>query len=318
MSTNGQRYILIDYNHMAYKFFYGAQPLSSVVNINGVDTIVDTTIAYGTIRALNNYGQRGKYYIGICYEGGSKFRKEYFSGSTTEGYKGTRKSMDNKMKAAIDVSIDLLAKCGAAQYRCLGYEADDMIYSIVKRIKAVDKTTPIDIITGDGDMLPLVDEQVSVFMKGTRTFAFPGANEYRGYYQVTPESWEQYLKNTSAYKDYLIPYNSMLLFKLMKGDKADNIPATTKGYGGKGYSALMQKMLNDGIDFSEVFRYGVDFDETIRPVLKYYFDTDTIDKMKWIYGGMNLRNFEGDIAPLKQLPIDKVHVVYSSIGINKI
>lgn len=315
---NGQRYILVDYNHMAYKFFYGAQPLSSVVKINGVDTIVDTTIAYGTIRALNNYGQRGKYYIGICYEGGSKFRKEYFSGSTTEGYKGNRKSMDNKMKSAIDVSIDLLSKCGAAQYKCLGYEADDMIYSLVKRIKEVDSSTPIDIITGDGDMLPLVDEQVSVFMKGTRTFAFPNANEYRGYYQVTPESWGQYLKNTSAYKDYLIPYNSMLLFKLMKGDKADNIPATTKGYGGKGYSALMQKMLNDGVDFENTFRYGVDFDEVIRPVLLPYFDGEVIDKMKWVYGGIDLRNFDGTMAALKQLPIDKVSMVYSSIGINRI
>lgn len=315
---NGQRYILVDYNHMAYKFFYGAQPLSSVVKVNGVDTIVDTTIAYGTIRALNNYGQRGKYYIGICYEGGSKFRKEYFSGSTTEGYKGNRKSMDNKMKSAIDVSIDLLSKCGAAQYKCLGYEADDMIYSLVKRIKEVDSSTPIDIITGDGDMLPLVDEQVSVFMKGTRTFAFPNANEYRGYYQVAPESWEQYLKNTSAYKDYLIPYNSMLLFKLMKGDKADNIPATTKGYGGKGYSALMQKMLNDGVDFENTFRYGVDFDEVIRPVLLPYFDGEVIDKMKWVYGGIDLRNFDGTMAALKQLPIDKVSMVYSSIGINRI
>lgn len=316
--ANGMRYILVDFNHMAYKFFYGAKPLSSVVNINGVDTIIDTTVAYGTIRALNSYGQRGKHFIGICYEGGSKFRKEYFSGATSEGYKGTRKSMDNKMKSAIDISIDLLAKCGAAQYRCLGYEADDMIYSIVKRIKEVDNITPIDIITGDADMLPLVDEQVSVYMKGTRTFSFPDSPEYRGYTQVTPDSWEQYLKNTSAYKDYLIPYNSMLLFKLMKGDKADNIPATTKGYGGKGYTALMQKMLQDGIVFSDAFRYGNDFDESMKPILSVYFDNDTIERMKWVYGGMNLRNFEGNIAPLKQLPIDKVYTIYSKIGITKI
>ena len=129
---NDVRYILIDFAHIAYKFFYGAQSLSSVVNVNGVPTEIDTTIAYGTIRVLNRYGERGKHYIGICYEGGSKFRKDYFTGTTSEGYKGTRKSMDNRMKQAIDVSIDLLAKAGVAQYRKLGYEADDMIYSIVK------------------------------------------------------------------------------------------------------------------------------------------------------------------------------------------
>ena len=155
-------------------------------------------------------------------------------------------------------------------------------------------------------------------MKGTRTFAFPNSPEYKGYYQVTPHSWDAYLKSTSAYKDYLMPYNSMLLFKLMKGDKTDNIPATTKGYGGKGYSALMQKMLNDGVDFPNVFRYGVDFDETIKPVLEKYFDADIVGRMKWTYGGMNLRNVDGDIAPLKQLPYDKVMKVYSHVGINNI
>lgn len=312
------RYILIDFSHMAYKYFYGSQSLSSTVLVNGVPTEIDTTIAYGAIRALNRYGEYGKHYIGICYEGGSKFRKEYFSGTTSEGYKGTRKSMDNRMKQAIDVSIDLLSKCGAAQYRKLGYEADDMLYAIVKRIKSVDTTTPIDIITGDGDMLPLVDEQVSVYMKGTRTFAFPGSPEYRGYYQVTPQSWDAYLKSTSAYKDYVIPYNSMLLFKLMKGDKADNIPATTKGYGGKGYSALMQKMLNDGVDFATIFRYGEDFDKFMRPVLRNYFDEDTVNRMAWTYGGLGLRDVDGELAPLKQLPYDKVAVVYSKVGINNI
>lgn len=312
---NDLRYILIDFAHMAYKYFYGAQSLSSTVNVNGVPTEIDTTIAYHTIRALNRYGESGRHFIGVCYEGGSKFRREYFAESTKGGYKGTRKSMDSGMAKAIKVSFDLLQKVGAAQYCKQGYEADDMIYSIVKRIKAVDPDTPIDIITGDADMLPLVDEQVSVYMKGTRTFAFPNAPEYRGYYQVTPESWESYLKCTSAYKSYDIPYNSMLLFKLMKGDKADNIPAVTKGYGGKGYTALMQKMVNDGVDFAHIFRYGVDFDTVMRPVLSTYFDTETVDKMKWVYGGMCLRNIEDNIPPLKQLPYDRVMAVYSKVGI---
>ena len=33
---------------------------------------------------------------------------------------------------------------------------------------------------------------------------------------------------------------------------------------------------------------------------------------------MNLRNVDGDIAPLKQLPYDKVMKVYSHVGINNI
>lgn len=314
------RYILVDFNHLAYRFFYGAKPLSSVVKVNGVDTVIDTTIAYGTIRALNNYGNRGSYFLGICYEGGNQFRRQYFASPNNDnkGYKEGRAKMSNGMQEAIQISINLLKQCGAAQYAASGYEADDMIYSIVKRIKSEDSKTPIDIITGDADMLPLVDDQVSVYIKATRSFNYPDSPAIKGYYQVTPNSWESYLRSTSAYKDYFIPYNSILLFKLIKGDKSDNIVATAKGYGGKGYTALMSKMAQEGVNFAEVFRYGVDFDTVMAPVLSKYFDEDIVSKMRWVYGGMNLRNFEGDISPLKQLPIERVGSVYSRVGIHKI
>src|SRR5690606_27680880 len=130
------------------------------------------------------------------------------------------------------------------------------IISMVQKIKSIDKETPIDIITGDSDLLALVDDQVSVYMRGNRQHAEPNCPEHRLYFQVTPETWEEYLSYSSAYRDYYIPFNSMLLFKMIRGDKTDNITGACKGYGGKTYSELMYQMEEDEVDFKNIFRYG--------------------------------------------------------------
>lgn len=314
----GTRYVLVDFNHMAHRYYNAAQHLSSVVNINGTPTEIDTTIANYTSKAIYRYGNKGEYFVAVCHEGGCPFRKEHFNPSENggEGYKDGRAKLSNGMKDSMNIAIKLMQQGGVSQYCCQGYEADDMIYTLVNRIKQRDEKTPIDIITNDADLLPLVDNQVSVYIRGTREFAMQGCPSRKLYYQVTPVTWEHYLSGTSAYKNYYIPYNSMLLFKLIRGDKADNIAPATKGYGGKKYSDLMYKMESDGVDFPNIFRYGNNFDETMRPVLSKYFTTEEVDKMAWIYEGLNLRNFDGGIAPIKQMAIEKMQPVYLTAGIN--
>ena len=113
---------------------------------------------------------------------------------------------------------------------------------MVQRIKEEDTKTPIDIITNDSDLLPLVDEQVSVYIRGTRQFSEEGCPEHRLYFQVTPRTWDEYLSYASAYRGFKIPYNSMLLFKLIRGDKSDNIPVGVEGYGGVKFAKLVEEM----------------------------------------------------------------------------
>lgn len=312
------RYVLIDFNHMAHRFYNAAQHLSTTVNIDGQPTVVDTTIANYAIKTIYNYGEKGTHYVAVCHEGGSPFRKEHFHGSANgnQSYKEGRGRLDGGMRQSMDLATKLMSASRVSQYCCQGYEADDMLYTLVKRIKLSNTTTPIDIITNDADLLPLVDNQVSVYMRGTRQFAFNGCPERRLYYQVTPDSWEAYLRGTSAYRDYHIPYNSMLLFKLIKGDKADKIEGAVKGYGGKKYSDLMYQMKADGVDFANTFRYGNDFDTTMGEVLKGYFSSAVVARMKWIYEGLNLREYQGGIAPIKQMAIEKIAPVFAQVGIH--
>lgn len=283
-----RRYVLIDYMHLAHKCMH-VQPLSATVNIAGEIKEIDTTIPNYTIKNVYSYSGATLHYTGVFFEGGSSFRKEHFAKLNEEGYKGQRKKRVNPFYRGVDLATNLLVQGKVSCYRHEGFEADDLIYSAVQKIKSVDKDTPIDIITNDSDLLPLVDDQVSVYIRGTRQYAEEGCPERRLYYQVTPRNWDEYLSYTSAYKAYNIPYNSMLLYKLIKGDKADNIPMSVKGYGGKKYTELMEQMKADGVDFPNIFRYGVNFDEVMKPVLENYFSEEDIAKMKYVYEGINLR-----------------------------
>lgn len=288
------RYVLIDYQHLAHKF-RTAEALYATVKIKdeyGVERPerIDTTIPNYTIKNIYSISGKGEHYTGIFFEGGNSKRRAYFAqtqdGFDGLGYKGNRQRQTGPFYKGIDMAIRLMLNAGVSLYRQKGYEADDLIISMVRKIKSVDTVTPIDIITNDSDLLPLVDDQVSVYIRSTRQFSVDGSPTHRLYFQVTPETWDDYLSYASAYRDYIIPYNSMLLFKLIRGDKTDNIVGSCKGYGPKKYSEVMEQMLADEVDFPNIFRYGVDFDEVMRPVLENYFTDEQVDHMKFIYTGV--------------------------------
>lgn len=301
------RYVLIDYMHLAHRCIV-AEPLSVTVPINGEIQVVDTTIPNYTVKNIYSYSGRGLFHTGVFFEGGSDFRKKHFakdgSGDGT-GYKGDRSQQKGSFYTGINLAIQLMMQGKVSLYRAGGYEADDLIFNMIRAIKEKDTSTPIDIITNDSDLLPLVDEQVSVYIRGTREYNEDGCPTRRLYYQVTPRSWNEYLSYASAYKNYTIPYNSMLLFKMIRGDKSDNVAGACKGYGGKKYSALMEKMQEDGVDFPNVFRYGNDFNEVMKPVLDKYFTEEEVEKMEFIYQGIGLRKLpEGQSLALPK-QIDK-------------
>ena len=301
------RYVLIDYMHLAHRCIV-AEPLSVTVPINGEIQVVDTTIPNYTVKNIYSYSGRGLFHTGVFFEGGSDFRKKHFakdgSGDGT-GYKGDRSQQKGSFYTGINLAIQLMMQGKVSLYRAGGYEADDLIFNMIRAIKEKDTSTPIDIITNDSDLLPLVDEQVSVYIRGTREYNEDGCPTRRLYYQVTPRSWDEYLSYASAYKNYTIPYNSMLLFKMIRGDKSDNVAGACKGYGGKKYSALMEKMQEDGVDFPNVFRYGNDFNEVMKPVLDKYFTEEEVEKMEFIYQGIGLRKLpEGQSLALPK-QIDK-------------
>lgn len=291
------RYVLIDYMPLVYKYSVVNKPMTYTREWQGNIKTFDTTIPACTIKHIVRCGGFGDYKVAVCFDGGSDFRKQHFANCTalnsnsTEPleYKGGRKKLYGSLREGAELSVNLLYYGGVSCYRKSGYEADDWLYTLVCELKEHGITDPIDIITVDRDLLPLVDEQVSVYIDSKRQFNDIGSPTIKGYFQVTPRSMEQFCALSSAYKDYKLPYNSILLYKIIKGDKSDNIPMAVKGYGGKAFTKLVDRMITDGVQFDKVFRYGKDFKTELAPVLSRYFDTDALARISEVYTGLNLR-----------------------------
>lgn len=253
--------MIIDFMHLVHTYMYAPYEIKAYIEIDGEVRQVSVKLHQGILSTIHKWTRHGKDKVIVCMDRPVPARKAYFTKINMEmgidkGYKEGRKSLPANVWEAVDQITAILREIGIPV--CVGenYEADDLIFSVLSDCKKKYPDTPIDIITNDADLLPLVDEQVSVFIKSTK---FSSAVEpellKKHYIQITPENFEAEVTQRGEYKKFRVPYNTLLLHKLIRGDKSDNIPML-KGYPPKKYNAMIEQMEKDGINFSEVFRYG--------------------------------------------------------------
>ena len=290
------RVVIVDISHLAFKYaFGGASSLSTTVKmLDGTLQLVDTTLPTYLIKQVHRWADFGYNPTVVCFDakGGNQSRKAYFqkySGVSSEPvveYKGTRDSMDNKFYDGLNMSLRLMLAGGVRCLKADGYEADDLIKAAVDRAKLDYPQLPIDVITGDADLLPLVDEQVSVFLSSKKTtWAESKDIEKRGYVQVTPANYQSYIESLSSYKNLYMPYNTVLLAKLLRGDKSDGIPAFPK-FTPTMYRNLVHTLENNRVDLGSTFRYG-NIDGIVE-ALEPHLTPEQLAHVKYIYGGINI------------------------------
>lgn len=87
-----------------------------------------------------------------------------FRDAAYKEYKGTRQKTDDALVVQIDRARDVLAAFGIPLYEAPGFEADDVVGTIVEKTKKV-KGLDVIIASGDKDTLQLVDgERIQAFM----------------------------------------------------------------------------------------------------------------------------------------------------------
>lgn len=144
------------------------------------------------------------------------FRQEMYI-----AYQSKRPKLDDDLASQIPLVNELVKAAGIAQYSVPGFEADDCLGTLA--IEAVKhKFDEVIIVTGDRDILQLVNKKVKVFMptKGLsegRTMDEAGVLEYLG---VRP--------------DQIIEYKALV------GDSSDNYPGVP-GIGPKTAIGLIEK-----------------------------------------------------------------------------
>ena len=263
--TDKRRVVIVDFQHLAYSFaFGGATALSATLQINGVPKIVDTTIPAYSIKMLHRWADKGFNPLVVCFDGqGSTRSKKYYFASkngvtnngTAVGYKEDRSSQSSKFYEGINLTQNFLIQGGVCCLRAENYEADDLIKAAVDKAKIQYPNLPIDIMTGDQDLVPLVDDQVSVFLRSRKmTWAVSKELERAHYVQLTPANYQEYMETLTDFKNLSVPYNTVLLKKLLRGKKADNIPAIPKLTPTK-YNKILDGLLEDGYNLEELCVY---------------------------------------------------------------
>jgi len=121
-----------------------------------------------------------------------------------EQYKSGR-SANHNIQVQKGIAEYVLKDCGFEVAYADGYEADDVIYSSVKKFK--NQYDHVYIYTADSDLYFLVDENVSVLPPHSRAK------------EVTYGNYS-YVVN----KDIVTRYNAMPLIKLFKGDPSKGVP----------------------------------------------------------------------------------------------
>ncbi|HSH01565.1 MAG TPA: DNA polymerase I [Anaerolineae bacterium] len=202
--------VLIDGHALAYRMFYA-------LNMNHFSTKQGepTNATFGFIRAVWQLisDDNPPQYLAVSFDVGKTFRDDIF-----EEYKGTREKMPDELSVQIERIQEVLAAFNIPILTLDGFEADDVLGTIAAQAKEYE--VPVYIITGDRDLLQLVDENTLVELptrgsKPAQVFDKAGVMDSLG---VRP--------------DQVVDYKALV------GDTSDNIPGV-RGIGPKTATGLL-------------------------------------------------------------------------------
>jgi len=199
---------ILDGNSFCYRAYYAIRGLSTSKGM-------PTNAIFGFVNMLNKIIKEEKpHYLAVAFDmKGPTFRHRLF-----EEYKIKRPPMPNDLIEQMEVIKEIVNAYNIAIFEKEGYEADDIIATMVNKFKHYDIL--IYIITADKDMLQLVDERVYIY------------NPYR---KDNPICDIKYVRDKYGIEPKFIPDLIALL-----GDNTDNIPGIP-GIGEKTAIALLKE-----------------------------------------------------------------------------
>lgn len=154
-------------------------------------------------------------YLAVVFDTGKTFRDEIYP-----DYKATREKMPDDLRIQIERIRNLVDTFNIPRAEMEGYEADDVLGSLANW--AVEKGLAVKIITGDRDLLQLVNDRVTVNLPGK---SLSDAKDYfRDDVKASMGVWPEQVVD----------------FKAITGDRSDNIPGVY-GVGKKTAVTLLEK-----------------------------------------------------------------------------
>ncbi|HEX3706863.1 MAG TPA: DNA polymerase I [Mycobacteriales bacterium] len=196
-AAGAPRLLLLDGHSLAYRAFF-ALPVENFSTTTGQAT----NAVYGfTSMLINVLRDEVPTHVAVAFDVGRKtFRTEAYA-----EYKATRKETPTDFRGQVDLIKDVLAALTVPSLSVEGYEADDVIATLA--VQGADAGMDVLIVTGDRDVLQLVNDRITVLMtrRGISDMTRFTPEEVQAKYDLTP----------TQYPD----------FAALRGDPSDNLPS---------------------------------------------------------------------------------------------
>jgi DNA polymerase-1 len=203
---------LIDGHALAYRMYF-ALTAGSTSQRWQTSKGEPTAGIYGFARELMRILEQEKpEYLAVAFDTGKTFRDKLFP-----EYKATRAKMPEDLRPQIERIRQLVDAFNIPRLEMEGFEADDVLGSVARLVAA--QGLGVKIITGDRDLLQLVNERTAVYLAG----------DDQNY--ITDED---VIRKLGVHPDQVVDYKAIV------GDKSDNIPGVA-GVGEKTTIALLEK-----------------------------------------------------------------------------
>ena len=203
---------LIDGHALAYRMYFALTAGSSSQRwqtSKGEPTAGIYGFARELLRVLENEKPE---YLAVAFDVGKTFRDKIFP-----EYKGTREKMPDDLRPQIERIRQMVDTFNIPRLEMEGYEADDVLGSVARI--AAEQGLGIKIITGDRDLLQLVNKRTAVYLAGDD---------------------QNYITDEDVIRKLGVRADQVVDYKAIVGDKSDNIPGVP-GVGEKTAISLLEK-----------------------------------------------------------------------------
>jgi DNA polymerase I len=191
-----KKIVLIDGHSILNRAFYGVPPLTNAAGLH-------TNAVYGFLNIMFKIMEEEKAgYLAVAFDiHAPTFRHEIYS-----EYKGTRKGMPDELREQVPVIKEVLKSMGICTLEKSGYEADDILGTLGKRMEK--EGFIVSIVSGDRDLLQLATEKIKIRIPKTKS---------------TGTEVENY-NEKEVFEKYQVTPLQFIDLKALMGDASDNIP----------------------------------------------------------------------------------------------
>ena len=210
-----KKVILVDGNNLLFRSYYATAYNGNLMkNSEGFPT----NGIYGLVNMMNKIiAEEKPVYIAVAFDIGKTFRHEKY-----DDYKAGRSETPEELKMQFPVAKKILNAMGIKYLEMDGYEADDIIGTLSKKVLEDDEFVAT-IVSSDKDLLQLINDKVDVKLLKQKDYIRMDEKVFFDTYGIKPIR--------------------MIDLKALMGDPSDNIKGV-KGIGEKTALKLLQKYDN--------------------------------------------------------------------------